>query len=152
MGKSVNVVSDMLNAGRRRTASSSRTEQLGDGATRRLVVETTSKANTRTSAEELGNQAPGPLVAESLTYQRSTVFLTPEQRRWLKDTARSLPADGLSASDIVRLALVRLRAAVDEGDLELLEALTEQAHEEAQRLAGRRNRGLPPRTETSVPR
>lgn len=78
------------------------------------------------------------------TYQRVTVFFTPEQRLWLKVTAKQLPVDGLSASDIVRLALNRLRADVDEG-YELVEALTNQAHAEAARLVGRRNRGLPPR-------
>ncbi len=81
-----------------------------------------------------------------------TVYLTPDQKRWVKNSAKALPVDGLSASDIVRLALVRLRVAVDGGDVELVEALTKQAHEEAQRLTGRRNRGLPSLTEISVPR
>ncbi len=87
------------------------------------------------------------LVVQSQTYQRVTVFLTPDQRKWLKDSAKDLPVDGLSASDIVRLALMRLRSAVDGGDLKLVEALTKQAHEEAERLTGRRNRGLPTLTE-----
>jgi hypothetical protein len=69
--------------------------------------------------------------------------MTPSQRRWLKDTTKTLPVDGLSASDIVRLAVNRLQADVDAG-LQLVEALTAQAHTEAETLAGRRNRGLPP--------
>ncbi len=81
-----------------------------------------------------------------------TVYLTPDQKRWVKNSAKALPVDGLSASDIVRLAIMRLRHAIDSGDVELVEALTKQAHEEAERLTGRRNRGLPTLTETSVPR
>jgi hypothetical protein len=73
------------------------------------------------------------------------VFLTPEQRRWLKETAKALPVEGLSASDVVRLAINRLWGEVEDG-LELVEALTTQAHKEAVTLIGRRNRGLPPRT------
>ncbi|MGZ6839430.1 MAG: hypothetical protein ACXVHC_03075 [Frankiaceae bacterium] len=72
------------------------------------------------------------------------MFLTPNQRRWLKETARGLPVEGLSASDVVRLAINRLRHDVHHG-LALVEALTSQAHDEAATLAGRRNRGLPPR-------
>jgi hypothetical protein len=72
-----------------------------------------------------------------------TVFLTPEQRRWLKDTAHSLP-EGLSVSDLVRLAVNRLRQDVEE-ELPLVELLTSQAYGEAAILSGRRNRGLPPR-------
>lgn len=84
------------------------------------------------------------LVAPAqLTYERATTFLTADQRRWLKDTSRSLPVDGLSASDIVRLAVSRLRGDIEDG-LELVDALSAQAHEEAATHPGRRNRGLPP--------
>jgi hypothetical protein len=72
------------------------------------------------------------------------VFLTPDQRRWLKDVTRGLPVEGLSTSDLVRLAVMRLRRDVDHGDVHLVEELTRQAHDEATRLTGRRNRGLPP--------
>lgn len=77
------------------------------------------------------------------TYQRVTVFLTPRQRQWLKITGRHLPVEGLSVSDIVRLAVNRLSADVEAG-LPLVHELTAQAHGEAQTMAGRRNRGLPP--------
>lgn len=84
------------------------------------------------------------LVATAqLTYERATTFFTADQRRWLKDTSRSLPVDGLSASDIVRLAVSRLRGDIEDG-LELVDALSAQAHEEAVTHPGRRNRGLPP--------
>jgi hypothetical protein len=77
-------------------------------------------------------------------YERTSVFLTPDQRRWLKSTVRSLPVEGLSGSDVMRLAIQRLRAAVDEG-LPLVEELITQAHAEAEHFTGRRNRGLPQR-------
>lgn len=87
--------------------------------------------------------APAAVGESTGTYQRVTVFLTPAQRTWLKTTGRQLPVDGLSVSDIVRLAVTRLSQAVSDG-LPLLEELTTQAHTDAQTMAGRRNRGLPP--------
>src|SRR4051812_15580624 len=40
-------------------------------------------------------------------YRRVTVYLTPAQHQWTKQPARAA-AEGLSASDVVRLALARL--------------------------------------------
>ncbi len=77
------------------------------------------------------------------TYERLTVYLAPDQRRWVKNSAKALPVDWLSSSDVVRLAIVRLRQDIEGGEVELTEALTRQAYEEAERLTGRRNRGLP---------
>ncbi len=77
----------------------------------------------------LGNSSTSRLVdapAEPLRYEKAAVFLTPEQRQWLKATSKALPVDGLSMSDLVRLAIEH------------------QAHTEAKCLTGRRNRGLPP--------
>ncbi len=93
----------------------------------------------------LGDPSTSRLVdtPEPLRYEKAAVFLTPEQRQWLKATSKALPVDGLSMSDLVRLAIEQLRAAVDDG-LPLVDALTSQAHSEAKRLTGRRNRGLPP--------
>ena len=54
-----------------------------------------------------------------------------------------MPVDGLSVSDIVRLAVNRLSADVNAG-LPLVDELTSQAYGEAETMAGRRNRGLPP--------
>lgn len=85
------------------------------------------------------DQAPSHLVTER--YQKTSAFLTPDQRQWLKSTARGLP-DGLSASDLVRLALDQLKASVEDG-LPLVETLVSRAHIDAERFAGRRNRGLP---------
>jgi len=82
------------------------------------------------------------------TYQRITVFLTPAQRQWLKLTARQLP-DGLSGSDIVRLAMSRLAQEVT-GGLDLVSNLTDQAHSDAEVFSGRRNRGLPPRADVDA--
>ena len=77
-----------------------------------------------------------------------TVFLTPAQRQWLKLTAKQLP-DGLSGSDIVRLAVSRLTLDVT-GGLDLVSNLTDQAHSDAEIFSGRRNRGLPPRAEVDA--
>lgn len=88
--------------------------------------------------------ATSSLIAEATgKYERLTVFLTPAQRQWLKRTGRQLPVEGLSVSDIVRLAVNRLNADVATG-LPLLDELTRQAYGEAETMAGRRNRGLPP--------
>lgn len=84
-------------------------------------------------------QSPSHLVAER--YQKISAFVTPDQRQWLKATTRGLP-EGLSASDLVRLALDQLQAAADDG-LPLVETLTARAHIDAERFVGRRNRGLP---------
>lgn len=105
--------------------------------------------NKRRVPRPAGTAHPAPAFAPAAvgeptgTYQRVTVFLTPAQRTWLKTTGRQLPVDGLSVSDIVRLAVTRLSEAVSKG-LPLLEELTTQAYSDAQTMTGRRNRGLPP--------
>lgn len=167
MGKSVSAI-EMLKAGRRSTSTSpdsapppSEPKRLNGApgtnkaaeSTKPLDVEapstrdvsTPSDVNTQTS-ESVVVEVTSRLVAHE-TYQRATVFLTPAQRRWLKTTTKTLPVEGLSASDIVRLAVNRLHEDVDSG-LALVEALTVQAHMEAATLSGRRNRGLPPRTDS----
>jgi hypothetical protein len=156
------------------TVPRTHTEQLNDSATSRLHAESSGQLVVQASqplvAESVGPEADQAtrrlgvgtseaLVAESAqlsdptkrlgvysrqTYERATVFLTPDQRKWLKETARALPVDGLSASDVVRLAVNRLRQDVDEG-FALVEVLSAQAYEEAATHPGRRNRGLPPR-------
>ena len=94
-------------------------------------------------AVERVSVAKAPVGEPTGTYQRLTVFLTPAQRSWLKNTGRQLPVEGLSVSDIVRLAVNRLSVDVSQG-LHLVEELTALAHADAQTMAGRRNRGLPP--------
>lgn len=143
---------------------------LADQASRRLDTQTTAQLDVVASGQldpvrtsgladevskrlnptpnELSNQASKRLSAQSsrgstsATYERSTVFLTPDQRRWVKQTAKNLP-DGLSGSDIVRLAVARLTGDVSAG-LDLVSALSAQAYSDAEVFAGRRNRGLPP--------
>jgi len=124
-----------------------------DTAPRRLVDVTTSGLDVETSSNqeaELTSSSSTPatsaLDVKSPIYQRQTVYLTPDIRKWLKETAKAMPVDGLSASDVVRLALNELRRHVGEGTMELVSALTTQAHQEASTMAGRRNRGLPPTT------
>lgn len=90
-----------------------------------------------------GGATSSPVAEATGRYQRLTVFLTPAQRQWLKRTGRQMPVEGLSVSDIVRLAVNRLSADVNAG-LPLVDELTSQAYGEAETMTGRRNRGLPP--------
>ncbi len=122
------------------------TEQLVDLTTSLHDAQVTSHSDVQVSSGS-SDWTTRPLGVEPpthVTYQRATVFLTPEQRGWLKQTAKGMPVDGLSASDVVRLALNELRRLVGEGSIDLVSALTKQAHQEAVILTGRRNRGLPP--------
>ena len=116
-------------------------KQLDDQASERLSV---------TSRTLPSNDQPGTAShpTNTATFQRVTVFLTPTQRQWLKLTAKHLP-DGLSGSDIVRLALSRLAHDVTSG-FDLITELANQAHLDAEVFSGRRNRGLPPRVDTSA--
>jgi hypothetical protein len=155
VGKTV-TVGDMLNAGRR---DARQANGLGVETSRHLVVESPKRSDAGTPSErsvegswpanaqptrQPDTETTSRLVPPAATYQRQTVFFTPDQRRWLKTTTKKLPVDGLSASDVVRLALTRLRPDVEDGRRELVEVLTSQAHTEVATLAGRRNRGLPP--------
>jgi Arc/MetJ-type ribon-helix-helix transcriptional regulator len=93
--------------------------------------------NTQTSERrDVVNGAPA-------RYRRVTVYLTEQQYRWAKRVAASAVDDGptLSASDVVRLALERLKG--EGGDLR--PALIEQAWTEAATYPGRAKRGMPAR-------
>jgi hypothetical protein len=143
MGKTLSAA-QMLNAGRRRppTPAETGTERFDNVATSAVGDQTTKPLDDQTSTRLSAQSAvDGPAA----TYQRVTVFLTPAQRQWLKLTAKQLP-DGLSGSDIVRLAVSRLTLDVTDG-LDLVANLTDQAHSDAEIFSGRRNRGLPPRVE-----
>jgi hypothetical protein len=76
-------------------------------------------------------------------YQRSTVYLTAEQRQWLRRVAGQAQLDDLpiSASDVVRLALTRLQDQL--GDRELRAALIAHVQAEVEEYPGRARRGLP---------
>ena len=120
----------------------------GDAPTQKTVTKSAATRAVRPtpkqpSAPALAHAAPLGVGEPTGTYQRVTVFLTPAQRSWLKSTGRQLPVEGLSVSDIVRLAITRLSLDVSQG-LPLVEELTALAHTDAQTMAGRRNRGLPP--------
>ena len=158
MGKTLSAA-QMLSAGRKRppTPAETGTEPLNNQASKPLGDQT-SEPLSDVSTSALGDQASKPLGDQTsnllsarsalnghpaATYQRVTVFLTPAQRQWLKLTAKQLP-DGLSGSDIVRLAVSRLTLDVTDG-LDLVGNLTNQAHSDAEIFSGRRNRGLPPR-------
>jgi len=97
-----------------------------------------------TSPEPVAEATRQP-VAES--YVKASCFLTPDQRTWLNTVvaqAKLDGIDGISASDLVRLALSRLHGEVA-GGFDLTAALVDQAHAEAERFPGRKNRGLPTR-------
>jgi hypothetical protein len=76
-------------------------------------------------------------------YQRSTVYLTAEQRQWLRRIAGQAQLDDLpiSASDVVRLALTRLQDQL--GERELRKALIAHVQAEVEEYPGRARRGLP---------
>ena len=120
------------------------TKPLDDQTSERLHNETTSAVDDQ-ATKPLNGQFAIDVRSGAATYQRVTVFLTPAQRQWLKLTAKQLP-DGLSGSDIVRLALSRLTQDATRG-LDLVAHLTDQAHSDAEVFLGRRNRGLPPRAD-----
>lgn len=75
-------------------------------------------------------------------YHRTTVYLTTEQLRWLRQLAAQALIDGvpLSNSDVVRTGLDRLRE-VAPGELRT--ALVDHVHAEATQYPGRRKRGMP---------
>jgi hypothetical protein len=104
---------------------------------------------TSSSAEASEVQAPPAPIREETRqpvaqYEKGGFFITPDQRRWVKDVVRAAAIEGLSTSDVVRLALARLQA--DAGDdLDLTAELIDQAYREAEQFPGRKNRGLPPR-------
>ena len=139
MAKSLSAA-DMLGRGRRAVDT--------PAETRPVKVEDEDKDDSPT--RRLSSESPSHLVTETEDlpaherYEKTSAFLTPDQRRWLRSTVRALPVDGLSASDVVRLALDQLRASVEDG-LPLQELLIARAHTDAERFSGRRNRGLPQR-------
>jgi Arc/MetJ-type ribon-helix-helix transcriptional regulator len=77
------------------------------------------------------------------TYHRTTVYLTDEQRQWLRRAAAKAQLEGLtvSASDVIRLALSRLQEQVP--DKQLHQDLIAHVLAEAQQYPGRAKRGLP---------
>ena len=81
----------------------------------------------------------------ALQYEKAGFFVTPNQRQWVDDTVHDLKLKGISGSDVVRLALDQLRAAVADGTLDLGSELVEQAYREVEQFPGRKNRGMPPR-------
>src|SRR5215213_6055830 len=78
-------------------------------------------------------------------YHRTTVYLTDEQRQWLRRATAKAQLQGLtvSASDLIRLALSRLQEQVSEKQLH--KELAEHVLAEAELYPGRAKRGLPTR-------
>jgi Arc/MetJ-type ribon-helix-helix transcriptional regulator len=77
------------------------------------------------------------------SYHRTTIYLTDEQWRWLSRLAAQARLDdlSLSASDVIRLAVTRLRDQLPEK--ELRKALIAHVRSEAEHYPGRARRGLP---------
>ncbi len=88
--------------------------------------------------------APAKTPPAAERYRRVTVFVTPEQYRWARQVALQAQLEdcALSASDVVRLALERLRAS---DAASLRQALVDQAWRDLQRYPGRAKRGMPAR-------
>jgi Arc/MetJ-type ribon-helix-helix transcriptional regulator len=78
-------------------------------------------------------------------YHRTTVYLTDEQRQWLRRAAAKAQLEGLtvSASDVIRLALSRLQEQTS--DKQLHQDLIAHVLAEAKQYPGRAKRGLPTR-------
>jgi hypothetical protein len=78
------------------------------------------------------------------TYVKTGLHLTPEHRDWLRERLDELADPALSMSDLARLAVARLRAEVEAGEVDLAGALFAQAVAEVTAgYAGRRQRGMP---------
>jgi hypothetical protein len=77
------------------------------------------------------------------SYHRTTVYLTREQWRWLSRLAARARLDEvpLSASDVIRFAVDRLRLSLTEQ--ELRRGLIAHVRSEAEQYPGRARRGLP---------
>jgi hypothetical protein len=81
--------------------------------------------------------------ASGKVYQRTTIYLTTEQRQWLRRVAAQAQLDDLpiSASDVARLAVNRLHEQLT--DDELRTALIAHVRAELMEYPGRARRGLP---------
>lgn len=88
--------------------------------------------------------AQAAVPAAGALYRRGSVYLTDQQARWLKSVVRTAAGEdlNLSASDVMRLALDRLREELSWEDMR--PALIQRAHADAQQYPGRAKRGLPP--------
>ena len=126
----------------------SRTEEEADELERfgTQHVPTTSRDQVNTTTSELVSETP------PMTYQRVTLYIRPDQDAWLDELldrevrdASGRRIKSISASDICRLALDRLRADVEAGRLPLVDRLIEQANKDGETFAGRKNRGMPSR-------
>lgn len=124
----------MLSAGRRQAARPAHVAAVPD-----------ERLDERPATAEPVAEATRRPVTQS--YVKVGFFVRPDQRAWLNEVAARAKLDGidgLSASDVVRLALTRLQAEVGEG-LVLTDELVAQAHAEVEQFPGRKNRGLPQR-------
>lgn len=143
MAKTLSAASMLSTAARRPAATSSLVHQApsrsGDQATTTLDDQWSKRPGAQATSAPVDQATRGP---ETQRYAKAAVFLTPDQRQWLKATAKALP-DGLSMSDIVRYALDELMQSGPGGE-SLTAALAARAHADARAFAGRRNRGLPP--------
>jgi uncharacterized protein (DUF2267 family) len=87
--------------------------------------------------------------ASPKSYQRTTIYMTAEQRQWLRHLAAQAQLNDvpLSASDVVRLAITRLRDQLS--DDELRKELIAHVRAEVKEYPGRARRGLPKDDQTT---
>jgi uncharacterized protein (DUF2267 family) len=83
------------------------------------------------------------MTGGSKTYHKVTTSLTAEQHEWIRRVAAQAQLDGVSitAADVIRLALSRLKEQLPEGDLRA--ELVAHVLKEVKHYPGRANRGLP---------
>lgn len=140
-----NDASRMLNAGRSATQPTHE-EQVSDPSSAEVSVSDPGSAGAAGEQETRRLVAGAP--AKPLAYVKTSFFIRPGQRTWLNTVVARAKLDGLdgiSASDVVRLALRKLEIQCTDGldSHVLFDQLIEQAHVEADLFPGRKNRGLP---------
>lgn len=123
-----------------------RTEEGGDELSRIATQHT-----PMTSQDQVNTTTSAPVATPTaLTYHRTTVYVRPDQSAWLDELldrevrdASGRRIKSISASDVYRLALDRLRRDIEAGRIALVDRLIEQANKDAEVFAGRKNRGIP---------
>jgi hypothetical protein len=147
---------DGLNAADRASGQRSASEMLDRARRPPLPAAGSKGADPDKSTTPLVDSDSGRLVDETASrpvdverYRKMAVSLRPDQRTWLLGVVRELGMDGVSASDLVRLAIDDLRRSVED-DRAVGEELVQRAQADLTRFPGRRNRGLPTSTGTGL--
>jgi hypothetical protein len=147
---------DGLNAADRASGQRSASEMLDRARRPPLPTAGSNRVDLDKSTTPLVDSDSGRLVDETdrppvdaERYRKMAVSLRPDQRTWLLSVVRELGMDGVSASDLVRLAVDDLRRSVEDGR-DVGDELVERAQADLTRFPGRRNRGLPTSTRAGL--